>query len=121
MSEKAWADVAVPQIFGRASNEKELEMRLSQLANDELLVNDRRRSNPGEPNYSGYKQYQLRLLEMIDYLLPQSVAEVRNLKQTLGEEKPYTLVFNGAETSVFQSATADWVVQNFKLKDFVLT
>ena len=121
MAEKAWADIAVPQIFNAATSPEELEKRLKDLASNTLRVNARRRSEAPEPNFSGYTQYQTKILEMVDYLLPQSDAEMANLRQTLGVQKPFNLVRNGAEIEVFEKATADWFVEKYKIRDFVLT
>jgi GT2 family glycosyltransferase len=121
MKEKAWADLAVPELFSGSSTPEELEQRLQALAEDRFLINGRRRSEAGEPNYRGYELYQRRLFGMVDHLLPQSRAEVRNLDRTLGVTLPHTLVFNGAETTLFDRATPDWFVEQYKVRDFVLT
>jgi glycosyltransferase involved in cell wall biosynthesis len=44
-----------------------------------------------------------------------------NLKKIHGIEKPFTLVYNGAETAVFDRATPDWFVNEYGLREFVLT
>lgn len=121
MREKAWADLAIPELFGGAASAAEVEQRLVALAEDRFLINGRRRSEAGEPNFRGYELYQRRLFELVDHLLPQSRAEVRNLQRTLGVSLPHTLIFNGAETSVFDRATPDWFVNQYKVRDFVLT
>jgi len=120
-SEKAWADAAVPHVFATSTSPEDLEKRLALLATDKLAVNGLRRSQAGEPNYFGYHQYQRQLLEMVDHLLPLSLAEVANLRKTLGVEKPYNLVHNGAEISVFESAKPDWFIEEYKMRNFVLT
>ncbi len=121
MREKAWADLAVPELFRGSGSPAELESRLVALAQDRFRVNGRGRRDAGEPNFHGYEIYQRRLLELVDHLLPQSESEVRNLKETLGVSMPHTLVFNGAETGLFDSATPDWFIENYKVRDFVLT
>ena len=120
MTEKAWADVAVPQIFANSTTAEELESRLKQLATDKLLVGGRRRSEASEPNFSGYTQYQLQIMDMVDYLLPLSNAEMLNLRQTLKVQKPFNVVPNGAEIEVFENAKPDWFVKKYKIRDFVL-
>ena len=120
MAEKSWADAAVPHVFN-ATQPEAVETGLLQLANDRLLVNGRRRSNPMEPNYNGYEAYQRQILERVDHLLPQSEAEISNLVKTLGVSKPHTVVYNAAETRVFDTATPDWFVDTYKVRDFVLT
>ncbi len=120
MSEKAWADAAVPHLFS-ATQPEAIEQGLSQLVHDRLLVNGRRRSHPAEPNYNGYEAYQRQILERVDHLLPQSELEMANLRKTLGVSLPHTVVYNAAETRVFDTATADWFVDTYKVRDFVLT
>jgi len=61
----------------------------------------RTRAQLREPNYRGYDAYQRAIFPFVDHLLPQSRAELANLKKTHGIEKPFTLVHNGAETAVF--------------------
>lgn len=121
MREKAWADLAVPHLFRGAGSSADLDARLVALAEDRFLVNGLSRANAGHPNFRGYELYQRRLLQLVDHILPQSEAEVANLRQTLGVSKPYTLVFNGAEPHIFDSATPDWFIENYKVRDFVLT
>ena len=41
--------------------------------------------------------------------------------KTLGISKPHTGVYNAAETRVFDTATPDWFVDTYKIRDFVLT
>ena len=120
MSEKAWADAAVPHVFS-ANQPEAIEQGLAQLAHDRLLVNGRRRSSPAEPNYHGYEAYQRQILERVDHLLPQSELEMANLRKTLGVSLPHTVVYNAAETRVFDTATPDWFVDTYKIRDFVLT
>ncbi len=120
MSEKAWAEGAVPHVFS-ASQPEAIEKGLVQLAQDRLLVNGHKRSRPAEPNYHGYEAYQRQILERVDHLLPQSEAEMVNLQKTLGVSLPHTVVFNAAETRVFDMATPDWFVDTYKVRDFVLT
>lgn len=121
MREKAWADLAVPEVFRGADSSANLDARLLALAEDRFSVNGRFRRQAGEPNFRGYEQYQRRLLELVDHLLPQSEAEVCNLQQTLGVSMPHTLVFNCAEPQVFDSATPYWFIDKYKVRNFVLT
>jgi GT2 family glycosyltransferase/glycosyltransferase involved in cell wall biosynthesis len=120
MSEKCWADLAVPQVFSQSASPALLAERLRQMAAGTLCVNGRTRSAAGEPNYRGYHAYQRGIFRLVDHLLPQSRAELENLKKVHGIEPPATLVHNGAETAVFDQATPDWFVQTHKVKDFVL-
>lgn len=121
MKEKNWADHAVPHLFATAPDASKLREGLAQLAADRLAMNGRTRSNAAEPVFRGFEVYQKQLINLVDHLLPQSELEVKKLKETLGIEKPYTVVYNGAETAVFDKATPDWFISNYKLKDFVLT
>jgi len=120
MSEKCWADLAVPQVFSQSVSPALLAERLRQMAAGTLCVNGRTRSAAGEPNYRGYHAYQRGIFRLVDHLLPQSRAELDNLKKVHGIELPATLIINGAETAVFDQATPDWFVQTHKVRDFVL-
>lgn len=120
MKEKAWADVAVPAIFAEAGSPRQLQESLQLLAADRYVRGGRTRANASEPNFVGYELYQRQLVGLADHLLPQSRAEMLNLKATLGIEKPYTLVPNGAEHAVFENATADDFVRRHGVRDFVL-
>jgi len=121
MSEKDWADRAVPRLFADSSSEAELSARLRDLKNDALTVNGLRRSDRREPNFGGYELYQREILKHVRHLFPISHREVENLKRTLGVELPYTVVYNGAEPSVFDEATPDLFRERYGVSDFVLT
>ncbi len=120
MKEKCWADAAIPAVFGLAQTPAQLEDKLVQLADGRLLVNGRSRMQPRESNYHGYDAYQSAIFPLVDHLLPQSNAEIANLSKIHSIAKPFTLVHNGAETAVFDRATADWFIEAYKVKDFVL-
>lgn len=120
MREKHWADTAVPALFAEATSLPQLNESLQHLAADKIARSGRTRATAAEPNYAGYELYQRHLFELVDHLLPQSRAELLNLKATLGVEKPFTLVANGAETSVFDRATPDDFVRRHGVRDFVL-
>jgi GT2 family glycosyltransferase/glycosyltransferase involved in cell wall biosynthesis len=121
MREKCWADAAIPMVFSQAATPAQLRESLALVANGRLTVNGRTRQDPRESNYRGYDTYQSGIFHLVDHLLPQSRAEVANLAKVHGIDKPFTLVRNGAETAVFDRATPDWFVQNYGLKDFVLS
>jgi len=120
MSEKCWADLAVPHVFAQSGTPAQLAERLQQMAAGTLLVNGRTRAAAAEPNYRGYHAYQREVFRLVDHLLPQSRAELTNLKKVHGFELPATLIHNGAETAVFDQATPDWFVQTHGVRDFVL-
>lgn len=119
--ERHWADQAVPAIFSGSAGLPQLNERLQSLASDQLLINGTLRKNAGEPVHPGYEEYQRECIELADHLLPQSEGEIANIRSVLGVERPYTIVRNGAETSVFTSATPDRFVARFGKRDFVLT
>lgn len=121
MREKCWADAAVPTIFSQATTVAQLDDKLAQVAAGSLTANGRTRLQPREANWRGYDAYQRAIFALVDHLLPQSQAELANLKKMHGIVKPATLVYNGAETSVFDASTPDWFVQNYGVKDFVLS
>lgn len=121
MKEKCWADTTIPSIFSQSASPAQLEERLKLLANGKLLVNGRTRLAPAEPNYRGYLEYQRALFGLVDHLLPLSKAEMANLGKIHGLAPPFTLVHNGAETAVFDQATPDWFVENYRIKDFILS
>src|SRR5262249_12426576 len=95
--------------------------RLESLANGTLSVNGRRRVDRQEPNFQGYEDYQREILSLVDHLLPNSEREMRNMQETLGVKRPYTIVWNAAETEVFDRATPDWFEKEYGIRDFVIT
>jgi GT2 family glycosyltransferase/glycosyltransferase involved in cell wall biosynthesis/tetratricopeptide (TPR) repeat protein len=121
MSEKAWADAVIPRLFRDAQSEQELATHLQLLADDKLISGGVKRSKHIEPNYPGYETYQKQILEMVDALLPQSYAEMRNMQDTLGVVRPFAIVRNAAEPRVFEAATKDWFIEKYGVKDFVMT
>ncbi|HKE01746.1 MAG TPA: glycosyltransferase, partial [Planctomycetota bacterium] len=122
MSEKAWADRAVPALFAASTTPEELRARLAELASGSLRYDGRTRSERQEPNFVGYEEYQRQILKRVNHLLPQSELEVRNLETTLGAKAPpFTIVRNAAERGVFDRASADDFVKAHGLRDFVLT
>ncbi len=120
MREKAWADRAVPAIFAEARSPQHLHEQLQLLAADRFVHRGSNRASAPEPNFNGYELYQRQLFGLVDHLLPQSHAEVANLRATLGVELPHTLVPNGAEHAVFDRATPEDFVRRYGLRDFVL-
>lgn len=121
MTEKSWADAAVPELFASSRNEKELQFRLQSLADGSLTIGGSRRGAAPEPNFSGYEEYQCQILDLVDHLLPQSKLEVQNLAATLGRKLPFTLTTNAAEPDIFDRTDAGWFVENYGVKDFVIT
>jgi GT2 family glycosyltransferase/glycosyltransferase involved in cell wall biosynthesis len=120
MSEKCWADAAVPRIFAQATSPAQLTQRLAEMANGTLLMNGQRRSKAAEPNYPGYLAYQRGIFLLTDHILPQSRAEIANIRKIHGIEIPSTLVHNSAEAQVFDEAKPDWFVKTYGVKDFIL-
>ena len=116
MSEKAWAEQVIPKIFAEAKGEDLLRTALEELVADAV-----KRPKYAEPNYPGYKTYQKQILELVDALLPLSCAEMDNMRQTLGIVRPFAVVRNTAEPRVFETATKDWFIDKYHVKDFVLT
>jgi GT2 family glycosyltransferase/glycosyltransferase involved in cell wall biosynthesis len=121
MREKCWADAAIPAIFSQPGTPAQLEEKLAAVASGQFVHQGRTRLQPRECNWRGYDAYQRAIFPLVDHLLPQSRAEMANLKKIHGIEKPFTLVYNGAETAVFDRATPDWFVNEYGLRDFVLT
>jgi GT2 family glycosyltransferase/glycosyltransferase involved in cell wall biosynthesis len=121
MAEKAWADMAVPELFASATSPAELQEHLRALANGTLRVGGCTRADAPEPNFFGYEEYQRQILRYVDHLFPQSRREMENLQQTLGWTLPSTIVHNAAEPSVFEKADRKWFLENYGLENFVLT
>jgi GT2 family glycosyltransferase/glycosyltransferase involved in cell wall biosynthesis len=121
MSEKAWADHSVPFVFLSATSEADLDLKLARLPDPSVKVNGWARVPRREPNFSGYEEYQRKILDLVDWLLPQSELEMRNLETTLRVKKPYSLVTNAAEPAIFESATPDAFVAAYGMRDFVIT
>lgn len=119
--EKCWADAAIPALFTQANSAAQLEESLKQLAADKLRFNGRSRSQAGEPNYPGHDAYQRAIFPLVDHLLPQSLAEIVNLRKVHGIGRPYTVVRPGTEIATLDAATPDWFVENFHVQDFVLS
>jgi GT2 family glycosyltransferase/glycosyltransferase involved in cell wall biosynthesis len=121
MSEKHWADGAVPSIFAKSKSPADLRTNLAALADGSLVSAGRRRAEAGEPNFAGYEHYQRCILELVDHLLPQSELEMENMARTLGLSPPHTVVRNAAEPALFDAATAAPFIEKYGVRDFVLT
>ena len=121
LSEKTWADHAVPAVFAKAVTLQQLDQSLQQLASGALVMNGVARLNARDGCWPAYETYQKQLFGLVDYLLPQSQAEMVNLKKTLGIAKPYSVIENAAECTVFDQATSDWFISNYGIKEFVVT
>jgi GT2 family glycosyltransferase/glycosyltransferase involved in cell wall biosynthesis len=122
MREKQWADHAVPWVFTHAKSPQDLEGLLRAMARDTLQVNGVRRAEAREPNFKGYEDYQREILRHVDHLVAGSEREMRVLSRSLGVEiPPYQVAHNSAEPTVFDQATPDWFVDQYGLRDFVLT
>lgn len=122
VTEKNWADLAVPKIFRESNNPATLDILLNHLANDELEIEGYKRSEYNQECFLGFKDYQKQIIGLMDYLLPQSYAEMRNL-ELLGccGLPPYTIVRNAAEAAIFDKADPKWFIDKYRVKDFVLT
>jgi GT2 family glycosyltransferase/glycosyltransferase involved in cell wall biosynthesis len=120
MREKCWADAAIPAVFAAGGAPAQLEARLAEVAAGRFVHNGRTRLQPREANWRGYDAYQRALLGLVDHLLPQSRAEVENLRKLHGVGLPFTLVRNGAEPDVFATATPEAFAAEHGLRDFVL-
>ena len=121
LAEKTWSDHAVPLIFSNSTNINQIDQNLALLANDQINVNGITRGNAREGPWRLFVTYQKRLFGLVDHLLPQSHAELANLKKTLGVEMNHTVIYNAAEAAVFDQASPDWFIKQYGVKDFVIT
>ena len=111
MSETNWARNVIPQLFETASSPQDLESKLTQVAEGTITLNGLRRTDHYEPNFAGFETYQRKILELVDYILPLSYAELRHMQTILNYTKPYTVVRNAAETKVFETADPEWFIK----------
>ena len=121
LSEKAWADQAIPSLFSRAGSSEALQHGLAQLAADQLQVNGRNRAAAADPGFRGSRLYLKQLFELVDHVLPQSGAEWNQVLKHVGAKKPHTLVPNAADSARFDSASPDLFARHYPVKNYILS
>ncbi|HHV61683.1 MAG TPA: glycosyltransferase [Firmicutes bacterium] len=119
-TETKWADVAVRAIFKTAKNEAQLQDYLDEFRNQRLEIKGISPVSPS-PFYAMVKSVQRRLFEQVDYLLPNSQLEMREISLRHGIcNKPFTVVPNGVNPEVFLDADPKPFIEKFGIKDFVI-
>ncbi|MDI6869877.1 MAG: glycosyltransferase [Bacillota bacterium] len=121
LSENWWASRCVPAVFSQARGEAELEQFLKGIADRTLALGDLKATTRNLA-YPNFEEEQRKALEAVDYLLPNSQAEMAQLRLTLGAcaIHPFTVVPNAVDAGLFLSATPDRFVERFGLTDFVI-
>jgi GT2 family glycosyltransferase/glycosyltransferase involved in cell wall biosynthesis len=121
MSEKNWAERAVPLVFRDGATRAQRDALLAALADGSLQLNGARRGEAEAGVFPGFEDYQRAILGLVDWLLPQSECEQALLQRTFGTALPHTIVRNAAERAVFEGADPGSFRRATGLSDFVLT
>jgi hypothetical protein len=119
LAETSYAQIAIPKIFN-LDLEQERELYLKSLSDGSLELSDIPR-NTKIPIYPGIEDDQKTLFTLADHLIGLSFTEIRQIGLTLGIHKPFTIVPNCADPTVFSEATADAFVEKYGIEDFVIT
>ncbi len=121
--EATWAAKAIGELFSPDVKPDQTEKMLAALARDVTPVSGEARPTPR--NIHLYLQTnetcQQRLVERVDHLLPSSNAELQNLQRELSVKKPSTPLPHAVDAELIQGATANWFVENYGVRDFVLS
>lgn len=124
-SQRNWAYLTVPGIFGELQGTAELRRRLQALGDGSLqitysgtVLGDRSKIILQGPDF---EPQQREIVEMADHIIATSYNEMRELGRGLGiYNKPFTVVRNAAQHEVFLNATPDLFVKKHGLSDFVI-
>lgn len=119
--EKSWADVGVKKIFQSATSSAHLDLMLTALAEDRYTLNGFNRKNAPEANYQGFEQYQRELFKIVDHILPLSHAENICINNEVGVNKPFTVIRNAADISIFEKADSGWFIGRYGIENFVIS
>lgn len=119
-SEALWADMATKAAFGQAGNEGELGAYLERIEDGSLAVRDVTVHSRPEP-YPGFRAEQREILWSVDFLLPNSYMEMRQIGLSLGvHNQAFAVVPNAVEARTFAEASPEWFLSRFGLRDFVI-
>lgn len=119
-TETLWADMAVRAIFRSAKDEAQLESYIDRLHDQTLEIKGLSPVSPS-PYYRAVKAAQRRLFEQVDYLLPNSQLEMREISIRHGIcNKPFTVVPNGVDPEIFLCGDADRFIDKYGVRDFVV-
>jgi glycosyltransferase involved in cell wall biosynthesis/predicted SAM-dependent methyltransferase len=120
LAESAWAAKAVMLIFTQTTDPAQREHYLDALANGSLMLDNKSRSQ-GLEVFPGGNAMVREIIMLADHIIALSVEEMQRIAKCLRiARRPFTLVRNAADYAVFETASADWFVKNFGVKDFVL-
>lgn len=123
MAEKNWVELAIPVIYSDKRRPQRAAL-LQGLADGSLVVDGVKRAEADASPFPGYQDYQARILETVDWILPQSESEAQLLRSTFGIDTPHSVVTNGAERRIFENPKAELFRDALGLApdaDFVLT
>lgn len=119
-TETMWADVAVRTVFKKAESAAQLKSYIDKLRDQTLEIKGISPVSPS-PFYAAMKSVQACLFEQVDYLLPNSQLEMREISLRHGIcNKPFAVVPNGVNPELFLGADPRLFVDKFGVKDFVV-
>lgn len=119
-TETLWADVAVRAIFRASEDETQVENYIDKLRDQTLEIKGISPVSPS-PLYRVKQAIQRRLFEQVDYLLPNSQLEMREISLRHGIcNKPFTVVPNGVNPEIFLHGDADRFADKYRVRDFVI-
>lgn len=119
LSESNFAVRAIPRIF-QAWPEAEREQMLSSLERGELRIEGS--DIPGRlPVIQPLVDAQKALFSLADHMIALSLTEVRTIGQHLGLHKPFTIVPNCADTTLFRQGNRERFVERYGVEDFVIS
>lgn len=119
LSESNFAVDVLPRIF-QAWPEEEREALLASLARGELT--SRGSDQPCRiPVAEPVLEAQRALFDLADHLIGLSLSEIRTIAHRLGVHRPFTIVPNCADTSLFTRGCRERFVERYGVDDFVIS
>ncbi|MDQ7087777.1 MAG: glycosyltransferase family 4 protein [Acidobacteriota bacterium] len=119
LSESNFAVEVLPRIF-QAWSVEEREALLDALARGELVT--RGSDQPGRiPVAEPVVEAQRALFDLADHLVGLSLSEIRTIAHRLGIHRPFTIVPNCADTSLFTRGSRERFVEKYGVDDFVIS
>jgi glycosyltransferase involved in cell wall biosynthesis len=120
LSEMVWASRAQKLIFAPTVDAENRLKFLEALANGSLMLDNRSRAQ-GIEIFPGANAMLREIISLADHIICLSIEEMQRISKCLGvPNRPFSIVRNGADYSTFSSATPEWFVSTYGIKDFVL-
>ncbi len=119
LAEANFAQVAIPKIFN-VPLEREREAYLKALADGTLTLSEVPERDSLQV-YPGIERDQQALFDLADHLIGLSFTEIRQIGLTLGIQKPFTIVPNCADPTIFHGGDPGSFVEKYGVEDFVIS